>query len=384
MAYLNSNRITMYPSSFREHSQDPSSYLSTEFNLTQLKKLSEDNDLNSYVMEDGEYLCIYLNGYYFKALKSDIVKFGSPLWAYIKLINETIYYREDTSATFESPKLVNLENESAKLDTSTASTSVFKGIAFVTSEPTSGYTYKIQVLDDKGELVESSKMKLKSIEVKDTSGDPITKTFHTGTINDIIIKKETNGFTIEGGDNPKTLTVANSFVIKGALNVNTSLTVGDSINTGDVVIKSSGSSQTTIVGPNDGTISLPSNASVNGDYLFAQSKSNGGIVTQLKEYTDKDTASTIMSRDSNGTTKVKDIYITNQKANDYAVKVDSSGRVIANSLSTYDPTVEGESISFIDSITQSSDGRINATKKTVKSKYNVTVSDRTLLIEKNY
>lgn len=189
MAYLKSNQITMYPSSFREHSQDPNSYLSTEFNLTQTKRLSEDKDLNSYVIEEGEHLCIYLNGYYFKALKSDVVKFGSPLWAYIKVINETIYYREDTSATFESPRLVNLENDGAKLDTDTTSTSVFKGIAFVTNEPISDYTYKIQVLDDEGNLVESSKMKLKSFEIKDTSGSPITKVFHTDSIetNDISI-----------------------------------------------------------------------------------------------------------------------------------------------------------------------------------------------------
>lgn len=180
--FLESNKIKMYPSSFREHSIDPDSYLNTESNLTQARKLSEDSSLNSYVFEevDGEdtYLIIYLGGYCFRVLKQDIINLGlSPTWAYIKLLEDTSYYNE--SETFKNKRLDNIVSSGSKLDRE----DVFEGIKFIQSEPTSS-SYKIQVLDTSGNIPSKSRLKLKTSEVKDeTSGLPISEEFSTKSLN---------------------------------------------------------------------------------------------------------------------------------------------------------------------------------------------------------
>jgi hypothetical protein len=75
----------MYPTSFRDHSIDPESYLNTEWNITHTKGLS------TFVKEDvddNNYLLIYIHGYLFRALKSDILDLlngtNNNIYAFIK------------------------------------------------------------------------------------------------------------------------------------------------------------------------------------------------------------------------------------------------------------------------------------------------------------
>ena len=180
--FLESSKIKMYPSSFREHTIDPESYLNIESNLTQARKLSEDATLNSYVYEevdsDNTYLIIYLGGYYFRALKKDVQALNlSPTWAYIKILEDVAYY--DDTNTFKNKRIDNIATSGSKLDRN----DVFEGIKFIQSEPTSS-TYKIQVLDTSGEIPSSSRLKLKTSEIKDvTSGLPISEEFSTKNLN---------------------------------------------------------------------------------------------------------------------------------------------------------------------------------------------------------
>lgn len=95
----------------------------------------------------------------------------------------------------------------------------------------------------------------------------------TNTLNSLTLAKAAKGFTISGGDTSKTLTVADtatinnslevtaatsitgSLTVSAATNIVKSLTVGAD-NTGTVTIKSGGTGNTTIVGPNGETASL--------------------------------------------------------------------------------------------------------------------------------
>ena len=71
----------------------------------------------------------------------------------------------------------------------------------------------------------------------------------TGTLNSLTLAKAAKGFTISGGDTSETLTVS------AVTNITQGLTVGAN-NTGAVTIKSGGTGNTTIVGPNSETASL--------------------------------------------------------------------------------------------------------------------------------
>lgn len=71
----------------------------------------------------------------------------------------------------------------------------------------------------------------------------------TGTLNGLTLAKAAKGFTISGGDTSKTLTVS------AATSIAQGLTVGAD-NTGAVTIKSEGTGNTTIVGPNSETANL--------------------------------------------------------------------------------------------------------------------------------
>ena len=409
--YLASDKIKVYPTAGRTHSSDAESYLNTEYNLIQAKKLSKVSDLNSYVVLDTEAftitnnvpvavtdaLIIYLAGYMFRVTKSQIRTICSTgnVWAVLRLVEDGISTTQTSPNSLKSQRLDNLATTGAKLDISNGSgSSLFKGLGFTTTEPTLSDSEKlmyrvIQVLDSDGNIPVSSTYKLNSSEIKDNvTGVGIDKHFNTEMINGTTIST-TSGLLninseqlkINSGKHIKTsadIDVTGKVDIKSAITVNTSssttikapvtinkgLTVGaTSTYTGDVEIKSAGSSKTTIIGPNNGTINLPSNASSNNSVLIQATTGT----SDWKTFTDSDTASTIASRDTNGATKFKDVYLTNQKTTVgvYGVKVDNTGKLIKNDLHLDEPTAGGYTTSFIDTISQSSDGKISATKKTI-------------------
>ena len=101
----------------------------------------------------------------------------------------------------------------------------------------------------------------------------ISGNISTGTLNSITLTKAAKGFTISGGDTSKKLTVEEDTTIKSSLTVKAAtsitgnltvsaatsiaqgLTVG-AADTGAVTIKSGGTGNTTIVGPNSETANL--------------------------------------------------------------------------------------------------------------------------------
>lgn len=95
----------------------------------------------------------------------------------------------------------------------------------------------------------------------------------TNTLNSLTLAKAAKGFTISGGDTSKKLTVADTATINNPLEVTAATTITGSLtvsaatsiiksltvgadNTGAVTIKSGGTGNTTIVGPNSETANL--------------------------------------------------------------------------------------------------------------------------------
>lgn len=118
--------------------------------------------------------------------------------------------------------------------------------------------------------------------------------------------------------------------------------------------------------PNNATLHLPTDATAANKALVQATAGSSSWLT----YTDANTENTLVSRDANGVSKFKDAYITEQKAaanTETALKIDSTGKVLANNLTTADPTASGNTISFIDTISQDAKGKITATKKTVST-----------------
>ena len=143
----------------------------------------------------------------------------------------------------------------------------------------------------------------------------------TGTLNEITLAKATTGFTISGGATSKTLTVANTATIKNPLtvqadtsitgsltiaaatNIIKSLTVGATATyTGAVTIRSAGSGNTTITGPDGREAKL-----IDGTYT--------SIVRE--NFNTANTASTLVKRDQNGdilVSKVNGVALGNSTA----------------------------------------------------------------------
>ena len=143
----------------------------------------------------------------------------------------------------------------------------------------------------------------------------------TGTLNEITLAKATTGFTISGGATSKTLTVANTATIKNPLTVQADTSITGSLTvaaatsiikrltvgaaetyTGAVAIRSAGSGNTTITGPNGGEAKL-----VSGTYT--------SIVRE--NFNTANTANTLVKRDQNGdilVSKVNGITLGNSVA----------------------------------------------------------------------
>lgn len=125
----------------------------------------------------------------------------------------------------------------------------------------------------------------------------------TGTLNYLTLTKASTGFTISGGDTSKTLTVGDTatiakpltvdaktsitgaLTVSAATNIIKSLTVG-AADTGAVTIKSGGTGDTTIIGPNSGTANL-----IKGEYTDSATTKNNTTPTkdQLLKITEVNT-----------------------------------------------------------------------------------------------
>ena len=145
----------------------------------------------------------------------------------------------------------------------------------------------------------------------------------TNTLNSLTLAKAAKGFTISGGDTSKTLTVAdtatinNSLKVAAATTITGSLTVSAATNiiqgltvgaadTGTVTIKSGGTGNTTIVGPNGETASL-----IKGNYTDSATTENSTTPTENKLLKIKKVdAKTFLAGPATGTDKAVPNYRT--------------------------------------------------------------------------
>lgn len=145
----------------------------------------------------------------------------------------------------------------------------------------------------------------------------------TGTLNSLTLAKAAKGFTISGGDTSKTLTVADTSTISKPLTVNADtsitgnltvsaatsivqgLTVG-AADTGTITIKSGGTGNTTIVGPNGETASL-----IKGTYTDSATTENSTTPEENKLLKIKKVdAKTFLAGPATGTDKAVPNYRT--------------------------------------------------------------------------
>lgn len=87
MSYLESSKVKVYPSAYRDGSFDFQSQLNTEENLTQVKYLSYLKDNNCFSYLNNDILIVYLGGYCFKLDANSLIALadGNNLYAHIHL-----------------------------------------------------------------------------------------------------------------------------------------------------------------------------------------------------------------------------------------------------------------------------------------------------------
>lgn len=187
--FINSNKVSMYPTGFRQASIDLQSGQNTEENLTKTKKLSQYANNNNYSFVESDNLIIYLDGYYFKVAVTDIPH-ANNLYAYIKLVDKTMQV-EGNDVTLKT--LVNISDSSLTLDAS----NTFKGLAFDTTVPND--CTGILVKDANGHII-TQPLKVSANEIRNvTNGASADDTDQTE--DPIHVKFDTDDLKINDGSN---------------------------------------------------------------------------------------------------------------------------------------------------------------------------------------
>ena len=176
----------MYPTSFRDHSIDPESYLNTEWNITHTKGLS------TFVKEDvddNNYLLIYIHGYLFRALKSDILDLlngtNNNIYAFIKT-KENASTTQEGAITYKNVRLANQGSGSIGQNDILDIDGRFYGLAFDINPPIDATDYL--VILSGGEIPEGSTYQLTTSDIgnvpfDETDGSlPISSQFDSNLI----------------------------------------------------------------------------------------------------------------------------------------------------------------------------------------------------------
>lgn len=173
--FLESSKVKVFPTFQRDSANDRESFLVTEQNLTRLRQLSEDKNLNSYVIEDDDAYLIFIQGYYFKVLKTDLtsLNLGNNVWAYIQLTENTNKDYVNERLTYIPETGESKPTDAVYLDYNTH----FHGLAFSSEELTGDNIYSVQVLEEEtttdgsasAVVPQASKLKLKLSELSDDS-----------------------------------------------------------------------------------------------------------------------------------------------------------------------------------------------------------------------
>lgn len=336
MAFLTSDKIKVFPAGFRKNVTD-NSKTTTEENLTGLTLLSADNSIRNRWIENpensDEYL-ICIKGYKFIIAKSDIP--SGCEYASIKLRtidNLKVLGNYNDLGNPSLDVMVRVENNDI---------SQFQGLEFSITQPEPAVD-KYWVQKNTNLIITSKEIKnVGSAKVKSISQEFNTETLNVTTMNatavdvtndayiggNLSVWGKVNNLTFESSaEYPIGITNSSASVkaakntevifnkginVEGDTNINVVTTIG-SADTGPVTIKSDGAGDTSIVGPNYGKINLPSNNDTNIDKVWVQKNSQNYWV----EHTSTASGSTIMSRDSNGDTAVRNL--TAEKVNNISI-----------------------------------------------------------------
>lgn len=161
--YINSNNIEVFPSGFR--TSDSNSKLTTEKNLTELRLLSQNAANRDRWIEDPEdanYYIVFIKGYKFRFLKSDVPQGCTYASIRLREVGETLvldnYTREGNSPDY------NLDG-----------TNGFTGLYFSEEAPSNLTNNVYSVKKDSNLVLDSS-------EIRNTTNHPITTQFNTEKI----------------------------------------------------------------------------------------------------------------------------------------------------------------------------------------------------------
>lgn len=163
--YVASNDIKMYPSANRNHTIDPESYLNTEFNLVNYKKMSTliGGWVNEKTINNNKYYTICLCGYVFVvgSLPSGLSN-STDIYCGIRLGTPS------SGTNYTNPYLINVSDGGTTLDVGEDS-KVFQGLGFSNNiGDLSACDYKLHMLTKSGNnfiIPSESKCKLDSSEI---------------------------------------------------------------------------------------------------------------------------------------------------------------------------------------------------------------------------
>ncbi len=347
--FIDSSKILMYPSAFR--AVNPESYLNTEFNLTNTKRLSSYKELNSYIINrDDYYVNFCINGYFFKIKYLDLMSLNlKPLYAYIILRNED---SQDVRVTdrYNNLRLTvvnpgeNTESIFGVLDiyNELRGLAEFRGLAFTDSiqtivdlevEAESKNEFEIhhlQLLDSEGEVV-GNKFKLSSLEIRNSFDidKSIYEYFNTGNlgVREKLTAKDaeiTNNLTVNNETSLNILSVSGNatlekdLTLKGALNgakisgdaqvtfeqefkgLNSTI---DSSSISNATINVDGSGITLANYTSSKSLNLPFNPSGTGSKVLVNTAGSSSWITLSNTAAE----SSVVYRDANGDTAVRNL-----------------------------------------------------------------------------
>lgn len=259
MSYFESNRISVYPTAYRQYVDsnnetikvNPEARVNTEYNTTHLIDGLVNHDINNgnFVVDydsTSKFIKFCMQGYYFNLDLSGLNI--TDLYVKINIVNTVS--STDWKYVYELVP-INYDNSNRDLDYKDTSDNKVKfiGLDYVTSNPTSDY-FALLV---GGAVPDKSKLEFSTKNVgyfDGTNWYPIstkftTTTFNATTINDLTLTKNAVGFTISGGTtlaslsltanitNSGVFTNSNAFTNTGAFsNTNTFTNSGGINNTG--------------------------------------------------------------------------------------------------------------------------------------------------------
>lgn len=296
MSYFESNRISVYPTAYRQYVNEnnetvevnPEARVNTEYNTTHLIDGLVNHEINNgnFVVDydsTSKFIKFCMQGYYFNLDLSGLNI--TDLYVKINVVNTVS--SADWKYVYELVP-INYNNSNRDLDYKDTGDNTLKfiGLDYVTSNPTSDY-FALLV---GGAVPDKSKLTLSTKNVgyfDGTNWYPIstkftTTTFSATTINGLTLTKNSVGFAVSGGTTPASLSLTANITNSGAFtNSNTFTNTGAFSNTS--TFTNSGGINNTGLFTNRATTTINKNFTIGASSTYTgsveiKSKNNLSIV----------------------------------------------------------------------------------------------------------